>query len=231
MEKLTEKNKEYLLSNSPYVLPDNPTKQGWSAHEIKSKMVSPLLILYQWIKTLVDDTNLSDDEIRNLIDSLSNEFVSYKKGIEDGSIIANRSFNDATGRKIDLTYETIDNVKRSLESLEIKIRNGTIPAHSYLSGSTVKTIKSIQDELDELKKDSLNRKSILDITEYYVDENNISIVGEAAIRQFIMEGGAGISLSVSNNEKRIYVPHYQLVMILLNSVRLFRKSSSSKHIH
>lgn len=79
MEKLTEKNKEYLLSNSPYVLPDNPTKQGWNAHEIKSKMVSPLLILYQWIKTLVDDTNLNDEEIRNLIEALSNDFISYKK--------------------------------------------------------------------------------------------------------------------------------------------------------
>lgn len=206
MEKLTEKNKEYLLSNSPYVLPDNPTKQGWNAHEIKNKMVSPLLILYQWIKTLVDDTNLNDEEIRHLIEALSNDFISYKKGIEEGSIIVNRTFNDATGRKIDLTYETIDNVKRSLELLEIKIRNGTIPAHSYLNGSTVKTIKSIQDELDALKNDSLNRKSILDITDYYVDENNISIIGEAAIRQFIMEGGAGISINISNNEKRIYVP-------------------------
>lgn len=206
MERLTEKNKNYLLANSPYVLPENPTRQGWTASEIKSKMVNPLLILYEWIRTLVDDTNLNEGEIRAIIKSIQDDVLNYKEDINNGKVIVNKAYNDATGRRIDITYETIANVKNYLEQMRLSIVNGTIPAHSYISNGTIKTIQSIQDEVDRLKADSLNRKSILNITDYIVDENRISVLGEASLREFILKGGAGISIDISETENRIYVP-------------------------
>lgn len=47
---LTVLDKEFLKSNTPYVLPTEPTNSGWTAEQIKEKMYKGHIILFEWLR-------------------------------------------------------------------------------------------------------------------------------------------------------------------------------------
>lgn len=67
---LTEKDKEFLKSKSPYALPDNPSNKGLSANQITSKLGEGLFVLFDWMKEEREQMTRAIIALQNEIDEL-----------------------------------------------------------------------------------------------------------------------------------------------------------------
>lgn len=75
-KKLTEldsESKAFLLSKTPYILPDNPSSKGFSAFQIKSAMYGGYVVLYEWLKRMGSETQNNLDYLNNSLETVKNE--------------------------------------------------------------------------------------------------------------------------------------------------------------
>lgn len=86
---LNDESKAFLLSKTPYALPDNPSSKGFSAHQIKTAMYGGQLVLYEWLKRMAKESNAGLESLSNEIDSIretslagGSEFVPALQGDE-----------------------------------------------------------------------------------------------------------------------------------------------------
>lgn len=104
---LTQQDKEFLKSRTPYVLPDNPSDKKWSASQIKAKMYEGFFVLYEWLKKSAIETN------------------QIFHGLISGSITINgvieSAVNDSQGNVIHETYETKAHTQELITALQIEI--------------------------------------------------------------------------------------------------------------
>ena len=54
--KRTLQDRETLKNKSVYSVPDNPSNKGFSAHQLKSKIADPTLLLFDWVKQLSEES-------------------------------------------------------------------------------------------------------------------------------------------------------------------------------
>lgn len=132
MKPLNDDNKNFLLNNSAFVLPNNPTQQGWSANQIKEKLYKSSLILFGWLKTHVDEAISSEDTINKAIEDINKRFKQYVDDIANGVVIVNKALNDKLGNDITLIYETkvdalkkLEQATKALNDLITSLDNGT----------------------------------------------------------------------------------------------------------
>lgn len=120
--KLSQAQKELLLSKSPYALPDNPSDKHFSASQIKRKMYEGLLVLFDYLNAFIDSVNsnvtLSNQDLQNI----QSDITTLKSYFDNN--IAKRASADANGNDIASTYETKDHVIE-------KIGNALSEAKSY----------------------------------------------------------------------------------------------------
>ena len=102
--RLTEEKRNFLLSKSPYALPDNPSDKHFSASQIKRKMYEGLLVIYDYLNAFIDAVNsnvtLSNTDLSNVQSD-----INILKGYFDNNI-AKRAKADESGNNIASTYET-----------------------------------------------------------------------------------------------------------------------------
>lgn len=67
---LDSESKAYLLSKTPYALPDNPSSKGFSAHQIKAAMYGGQVVLYEWIKRMAQESNAGFEGLSEEVDSI-----------------------------------------------------------------------------------------------------------------------------------------------------------------
>ena len=147
IDALTNSDLEQIRSNSAYVLPNNPTQQGWSAERIKDKLWKPAQLLFYIIQ------KVQADEIADF-----DEFTAFVKALtEEGSKIALRAKEDSNGNVIIETYETKADAKSTLENLESEI---SAEQTARISGdnSTLSTAKSYSNANLETAKTYANTK-------------------------------------------------------------------------
>ena len=101
---LTAEQKNFLLSKSPFVLPDNPSDKHFSPAQIKRKMYEGLVVLYDYINQLIGLLNanitLSNADVASINSDLGTLSSYFSQGI------ANRATADKNGNDIVDTYET-----------------------------------------------------------------------------------------------------------------------------
>ena len=104
---LTQQDKEFLKSRTPYVLPDNPSDKKWSASQIKAKMYEGFFVLYEWLKKSAIETN------------------QIFHGLISGSITINgvieSAVEDSQGNVIHETYETKTHTQELITALQSEI--------------------------------------------------------------------------------------------------------------
>ena len=108
------KELEQLKANSPYELPDDAAKSGWTAAQIKEKFYAGLFYIYSLFKALrnsndtftnemTEDFNVLEGRVQQVLDNLTAEY-------------------DIDGNKIVETYAKI-----------VDLTNGTIPVLKYVT--------------------------------------------------------------------------------------------------
>lgn len=109
---INEQSKEFLLSKTAKILPNNPSQQGWSAERIKKTYYEGFIVLYEWLKQTQDDLNSVFDE--------------------NGLYHVEMADKDGVGNNIFETYETkqkVEEIKQdllsSLNQFIEEITNGT----------------------------------------------------------------------------------------------------------
>lgn len=65
---LDGESKSFLLSKTPYILPDNPSSKGFSAFQIKSSMYGGYVVLYEWLKRMGEETQSNLDYVNESLD-------------------------------------------------------------------------------------------------------------------------------------------------------------------
>ena len=106
---LTQQDKEFLKSKTPYVLPDNPSDKRWSASQIKAKMYEGFFVLYEWLKKSAIETN-------QIFHGLISGSITIQGVIES-------AVKDAEGNVIHETYESKTQVQNLIDALRIEISN------------------------------------------------------------------------------------------------------------
>lgn len=84
---LTVLDKEFLKSNTPYVLPNEPTNSGWTAEQIKEKMYTGHLILFEWLRNtqLYIENNYAPST--ETLTYLKNQLNDLEQRIVDGDYV------------------------------------------------------------------------------------------------------------------------------------------------
>ena len=101
---LTERDKENLLSKSPYALPDNPSSKNFSASQIRRKMYEAYLVLFGFIERAISENNVNIDEFVGILDDLKARI----EGSEEADI--------ALDNKIDGVQESLEGEISGLSS-------------------------------------------------------------------------------------------------------------------
>lgn len=72
-KKITELNndsKAFLLSKTPYILPDNPSSKGFSANQVRQSMYGGYVVIYEWLRKMGLEANDAITELNDDIDSI-----------------------------------------------------------------------------------------------------------------------------------------------------------------
>lgn len=108
MEQLKDKDREYMLSNSPAALPDDPSK--WSPARIREKFYMAFVILFAWLKDIQKDGK--DDKAT--FEEFKNKLVNL------GEVVSKRAELDKDGHKIaseDWSNEMFFTIEQAQEAL------------------------------------------------------------------------------------------------------------------
>lgn len=140
---LTAEQKNFLLSKSPFVLPDNPSDKHFSPAQIKRKMYEGLVVLYDYINQLISainaDITLSNADVAQINSDLTTIYGYFVEGI------AKKATADASGNVITSTYETKTDAstKFNTNKDEIdKIKDGTTVVKRAQQDESGNNIKS-----------------------------------------------------------------------------------------
>ena len=139
MNKLTNNDRELLKSKSAYVLPSNPSDKGLSADQIKKRLYEGLMLLFEWLKRAIEDTDNIDkkyeEELKNYVKNVDGIATNLKlQGTitADSQAVINLSNvikvlipqpteNNSAIRKLDL-----DNVNNNLDAKKVNKTNDTL---------------------------------------------------------------------------------------------------------
>lgn len=139
MNKLTNNDRELLKSKSAYVLPSNPSDKGLSADQIKKRLYEGLMLLFEWLKRAIEDTDNIDkkyeEELKNYVKNVDGIATNLKlQGAitADSQAVINLSNvikvlipqpteNNSAIRKLDL-----DNVNNNLDAKKVNKTNDTL---------------------------------------------------------------------------------------------------------
>lgn len=125
LTKLTNEDKNKVLSGTSYVLPNNPSNKGWTADQIRQKGYQGLIAIFDLINTkfqaIIDDLNdrvLNNDfgefqtEITNNLNQINSSFASIntditnlKNGVSENTSTITSNYNELTTRVNDLYYQ------------------------------------------------------------------------------------------------------------------------------
>ena len=153
LTKLTNEDKNRVLSGTSYVLPNNPSNKGWTADQIRQKGYQGLISLFELINTklqaTIDDLNervLNTDfgefqtEITNNLNQINSSFstintdiTNLKKGVSTNKIAIKNNYNELIAKINDLylkisqvstdTFPTRDEVNARFSRLSNLIRD------------------------------------------------------------------------------------------------------------
>ena len=139
MNKLTNNDRELLKSKSAYILPNNPSDKGLSADQIKKRLYEGLMLLFEWLKRAIEDTDNIDkkyeEELKNYVKNVDGIATNLKlQGTitADSQAVINLSNvikvlipqpteNNSAIRKLDL-----DNVNNNLDAKKVNKTNDTL---------------------------------------------------------------------------------------------------------
>lgn len=102
--KLTEQQKQLLLSKSAFSLPDNPSDKHFSSAQIKRKMYEGLLVLFDYINAFIDSVNSNVTLSNQDLQTMQSDIGTLQSFFENG--ICKKATADANGDNIASTYET-----------------------------------------------------------------------------------------------------------------------------
>ena len=153
LTKLTNEDKNRVLSGTSYVLPNNPSNKGWTADQIRQKGYQGLIAMFDLINTkfqaIIDDLNdrvLNNDfgefqtEITNNINQINSSFsaintdiTNLKNGVSTNKLAIKNNYNELIAKINDLylkisqvstdTFPTRDEVNARFSRLSDLIRN------------------------------------------------------------------------------------------------------------
>lgn len=153
LTKLTNEDKNRVLSGTSYVLPNNPSNKGWTADQIRQKGYQGLIAMFDLINTkfqaIIDDLNervLNNDfgefqtEITNNLNQINSSFstintdiTNLKKGVSTNKIAIKNNYNELIAKINDLylkisqvstdTFPTRDEVNARFSRLSDLIRD------------------------------------------------------------------------------------------------------------
>lgn len=131
--KLTNDDKDRLLSKTPFALPDNPSSKGYSSAQVKQKMYAGYLCLFEMLKrsldeadTIINDNKETLESINSLIENLNGDIASINDILSSKLPLSERAEKDVLGRQIDSTYATNDSLNNHSElinALDFEIEN------------------------------------------------------------------------------------------------------------
>jgi len=104
--KLTDDDREELLSHTPYILPDNPSNKGFSASQIKRKLYEGFIYLFNLVKDFSEQTGDTVDAIlAEVVTKSGEEVITGQKTFKD-KVIINAQGSGNNG-ELDLYYAYI----------------------------------------------------------------------------------------------------------------------------
>lgn len=122
LTKLTNEDKNRVLSGTSYVLPNNPSNKGWTADQIRQKGYQGLIAMFDLINTkfqaIIDDLNervLNNNfgefqtEITNNLNQINSSFsaintdiTNLKKGVSTNKLAIKNNYNELIAKINDL---------------------------------------------------------------------------------------------------------------------------------
>lgn len=169
-------DREILKSNTPAVLPDNPSDHKWSAKQIKATMYKGILLLYDWFSKSVD-------EIDVILEDNGNTLINHQNFLERLDQLKKANL-DGLSRVIHETYATIEAL-----SQETNIRNTTDIALNEAIAVNKAVLDNIVNGTTSVPKATLSNKATNDTygneikvdnyiasIEFNYDSNNASLL-------------------------------------------------------
>lgn len=131
-----QKEIQRIKDNSPFVLPDDPSKSGWTTAQIKEKFYAGLLVLYDFIK---DNRQALKGLELNQIADINEALTKYGTG----DLIVGKAIADEDGTNLKQFYAKVS-----------AITGGMISCLKYLKedGVTSRNIYQIEKDLEAFKQ-------------------------------------------------------------------------------
>lgn len=109
-----ESDEGYLLSSTPYALPDSPTRAGYSAQTIRKYNYRGYQILFRWLKRAIEETNAfcnASDEENAEIRKTSLERLNH---LEE-EINAKKGELDEKDSSLELKYQELESLVKNVD--------------------------------------------------------------------------------------------------------------------
>lgn len=111
-KKITELNndsKAFLLSKTPYILPDNPSSKGFSASQVRQSMYGGYVVIYEWLKKMGVEVN---DAITGLNDDIDS--IRETSQIGGSEFVPALQDDEPNSRKVKVWFQTQDDVPKEV---------------------------------------------------------------------------------------------------------------------
>lgn len=169
---LSEKQLNYLLSQTAQAMPDNPTQQKWTEKQIKEHFYQGFIILFNYLKAFQietkDNDDLTDKNIEDINKTLDNIVLSKNQNIEDGSIATenNGTYILSESNNIYKFFKVIDGKYKLIFSNEVNAveTEGNVLKKISIKGTTY----DLSSENIKIIKDGDYTKFTLNNSDFYV---------------------------------------------------------------
>lgn len=169
---LSEKQLNYLLSQTAQAMPDNPTQQKWTEKQIKEHFYQGFIILFNYLKAFQIETkendDLTDKNIEDINKTLDNIVLSKNQNIEDGSIATenNGTYILSESNNIYKFFKVIDGKYKLIFSNEVNAveTEGNVLKKISIKGTTY----DLSSENIKIIKDGDYTKFTLNNSDFYV---------------------------------------------------------------
>ena len=187
-------DREVLKSNTPAILPDNPSDHKWSAKQIKATMYKGILLLYDWFSKSVD-------EIDVILEDNGNTLIDHQNFLERLDQLKKANL-DGLSRVIHETYATIEAL-----SQETSIRNTTDIALNEAIVTNKGVLDNIVNGTTSVPKATSSNKAINDSY-----GNEIKVDNYIASIEFNYDSANASLLLVAKDQNGVVKSRKELVL-------------------
>lgn len=109
-----ESDEGYLLSSTPYALPDSPTRAGYTAQTIKKYNFRGYQILFRWLKRAIEETNAFCDASDKENAEIKKTSLERLNHLEE-EIGAKKSELDRKDTSLESKYQELESLVRRVD--------------------------------------------------------------------------------------------------------------------